>query len=293
MFIITGIGRSGTSFTARVLSEAGARFNSVWFDKDIKAGMEADVMAYLNNEIMHNKAASVDEAIANLGIEDIRKDLVKGIFIKDPRFLLTVNEWLESEYDIEHIIYCRRDYREIYESSATSGHGIAGNPEEGIVILTYSGFVTCFSYMEKRFFETAKRSGVPVTVLDYPKSVLDFSEIEKLGALVDPGKLKDAWEKVRNPDKLREPNAEFSSIWDIISNNLKEISELEQALAEKDGFIESQKLRYENIIAKQQSVMAKYESRIVYIPWLKNLERSVRKKIIYPVKNMFKGSKSH
>ncbi len=340
---MTGIGRSGTSFAAKVLSEAGACLKGDWFNEDIKAGMEFDSMALLNNEIMHGNAGSVDGAISNLGIENIKPLLGSGTFFKDPRFVLTFNEWMESDYEIEHIVYCKRDYREIYESSIKSGHGLAGDLEAGIVILSFSGFVSCFSYIEKSFFQTVKRAGIPVTVLDYPRSVLEFSEIEKLGPLVDVNNLKDAWEKVRNPENIRKPNHEFSSIpnvQDVFNIRISElnqliagrdqiiaqkdqaiaqkdraivehehaISERDQALAQKDQAITEYELAIfardhaiaghehalserdqaiavlDNLLKERERKIAEYESKVIFIPGLKKLDRVFRKKFRDPVK---------
>lgn len=273
MVVITGIGRSGTSFTAKVLNEAGACFKGAYFDNSIKAGMESEPMARLNNEIMFGRASTVEEAISSLGIEDFKTELEDGVFFKDPRFILTLSEWLESGYNIEHIIYCSRDYREIYQSSLASGHGMAGDPDAGIVILSYTGFVTCFSYMEKMFFRIAKQAGVPITFLYYPRSVLDFAEFEKLGSLFDLKSLKDAWLKVRKPAGLRiigSDTSESSGLPDISNLNsaalTKAISQLEQTIASKDRAI------------------AMYESKFIYMPWLKRMGRNIRKRFLKPVK---------
>jgi Sulfotransferase domain len=57
------------------------------------------------------------------------------------------------------------------------------------------------------------------------------------------------------------------------------ITERERALAEK-----------ELAIAEKERAIAKYESRLIYIPSLKKSEQKIRRKIVYPIKNLLDPS---
>lgn len=203
MIIITGIGRSGTSFAAKLLDDAGANFKGSWYSTEVNAGMEYNEVVRVNQEIYHGRAKSVKEAITGLGFARLEEELGRGVMVKDPRFLMTIREWLDSGFDVEHIIYCRRKYEDIYRSSLKSGAGLGGFGPDAISITSFSGFNACFSFAEKMFFYAAEQKGVPVTIIDFPKSLNDFSEVRKLSAFVSIEKLQGSWGRVRNPDYAR------------------------------------------------------------------------------------------
>ena len=294
MIIITGIGRSGTSFTAKVLCEAGVDFKGNWFDEKIKAGMEYDKVADLNNRLMKGLASSLDEAIAQSGAPEIKSELSGGVVVKDPRFILTLDFWLSAGFRIEHIIHCARDYREVYDSSTKSGCGIGGDLISGINILSYEGFKIFSSHAERIFFRLAAKSGIPVTTIWFPKSVNDFSEVEKLGFLVDRERLKEAWERTRRPDMVGSKAGQITEADDKqklfnayakLGQKEQQIRHMEQRIADINlelGLKEEQLDRRADEINQLTKELSELKAS-----WPKKMERTFRKKIVIPTKELF------
>lgn len=254
MIIITGLGRSGTSFTAKVLCEAGAVFKGDWYNETIKAGMEHPKIVAINEFLRTGYAPSFNEAIRQAGASEIKSELKEGIIIKDPRFMQTLDFWIESGINIEHIIYCSRDYREIYDSAVRSGRGNIG----GIGgIYTFQGAQVYCVHLERTFFRQAAFSNIPITKICFPKSVNDFSEIEKLSFIASRENLKKAWEKTRDQSKI---SAKAENTADV---------DLGEKLTE---------LTLKVIRLERQLSDCERDSP------LKKLERHFRKKLLYPLK---------
>lgn len=304
MIIITGIGRSGTSFTAKVLCEAGVNFKGDWFDEKIKAGMEYDKVADLNNRLMKGLAASLDEAISQGGVPEIKSELSGGVVVKDPRFILTLDFWLSAGFRIEHIIYCARDCGEVYDSSVKSGCGIGGDLISGINILSYEGFKIFSSHAERIFLNLAARFGVPVTTIWFPKSVVDFSEMEKLEFLADRERLKEAWERSRKPDMVGSKAGQITELNDKqkLFNAFAKLSQKEQQTRHMEQQIRHMEQQIADISlelslkedqlgrrADENNKLAKELSELK-TRWPKKMERAFRKKILIPTKELFSSS---
>ncbi len=258
MIIITGIGRSGTSFTAKVLCEAGAALKGDWYDETVKAGMECPKTVRINELLRLGAASSFDEAVCQAGVGDIKSEFQDGVIIKDPKFMQTLDFWIESGINIEHIIYCSRDYREIYDSAIRSGCGNIG----GVTgIYTFHGAQVYCTHLERIFFRQAAFSNIPVTTIYFPKSVKDFSEMEKLSFIAGRENLKNAWEKTRNQSKV---SANANNIADV------NVGEKLTELLRKVGRLERQLSDCENMGP------------------LRRLERDVRRKVLYPLKKRTK-----
>ena len=255
MIMITGLGRSGTSFTAKVLSEAGANFKGDWYDEAIKAGMEYSDVVQINQLLRTGEAASFDESVRHAGVGDIKSKLRDGVIIKDPKFMQTLDFWIESGINIEHIIYCSRDYREIYDSATRSGRGNIGGMDG---IYTFQGAQIYFTYLERTFFKQAAFSNIPVTRISFPKSVNDFSEIEKLSFVVGSANLKKAWEKTRNRNR--------------VSGNVENIADVDVGEKLAELILKVQRLEKQLFDCEKMGAF-------------RRLERDFRRKLLHPLKN--------
>ncbi|MGC2423710.1 MAG: hypothetical protein WA666_05080 [Nitrospirota bacterium] len=266
MIIITGIGRSGTSFTAKVLSDAGANLKGDWFDEKIRAGMEYKKVAEINNLLIQGSASSLDMAISRLGQSEIKSELSGSVIIKDPRFVLTLDLWLAAGTDVEHIVYCARDYKEIFDSSLKTGVGGVGDVSNGVFIPTFNGAKVYFTYLERMFFKLAKDHGIPITTVNFPLSAENFSEFEKLAFLADKERLRNSWEKLRRPREIGSHAARVN------------VPDDDQRL--RDAFVQlSQK---EQELAELKAKLA--ESAKVRDSLPRKLERTFRKKLVHPVR---------
>jgi hypothetical protein len=279
MIIVTGAGRSGTSFTAKVLCEAGANFKGDWYDDKIRAGMEHPKVANLNKLLRAGSASSLEEAVSMLGIPEIKSELSGGVVIKDPKFMLTLDLWLAGGYEIEHIIYCARDYKEIFDSSMKSGRGGIGDIN-GLFIPTYESARIYFTYLERTFFNQAKAAKIPVTIISFPKSAQDFSEIEKLAFLVDKKNLRDAWEKVRTPEKIGSQTEKIPKQDEAFADSAQKDNKIKELLVNEATLIgRISELELKVAIAEKMNNAS--------LP--KKIERSFRKKFLYPIKDLFRG----
>jgi hypothetical protein len=264
MIIVTGLGRSGTSFTAKVLSEAGARFMGEWFDENIKAGMEYPKVAAINNLLRTGGAYSIDEAISKLGMPEIKSELSEGVIVKDPKFVLTLDFWIKSGINIEHIVYCSRDYKQIFKSSIKSGRGSVGDVK-AVFIPTFYGANVYFTFLERMFFKITSDAGIPVTRVHFPESTKDWAEIEKLSFIAGREKLKEAWERCKRPEMVssgKEKEKSLSAIYAGLARKDREY--LSNAATLTDG----------NSPEGRENSM-------------KRLERAFRIKMVHPVRNFF------
>ena len=99
MYIITGFGRSGTSFIAEIFKECGYNMGHLYNDK-IKAGWELHEIVSINKSILTGDY---------WGEEDIQNQMrtlsneVK--VVKDPKFIITLKHWIDAGANIEGIFF--------------------------------------------------------------------------------------------------------------------------------------------------------------------------------------------
>jgi hypothetical protein len=135
VIVITGPGRSGTSFLARLYLELGFDPGGAW-DGKIRAGFEEAETVALNTEICGALQAPMgNPPSAPLGSQrwDLVGDLAKQHrsrlheiaekheVVKDPRFCWTLGVWLEAGVPIEHVVLAFRRVDDVIESAGHAG----------------------------------------------------------------------------------------------------------------------------------------------------------------------------
>lgn len=202
MHIITGIGRSGTSFVSEVCKNLDYDMGSKTNFDTINAGYELSSVVEINEMFIRKHDG---EELNNEKLVEINKSMVdmsnKTAIVKDPRFLLTLNRWAEAGAQIDGIIYCKRDFLEISRSTiAADCNGMLGifakrNWSEHMM-------TTVAEMWEIGFLNIANRYGINVDIVSFPDSLVDFNQILPLKC-IEPNedKLYKAWSKAINPIK--------------------------------------------------------------------------------------------
>ncbi|MBT8763020.1 hypothetical protein KFV02_03645 [Desulfohalobiaceae bacterium Ax17] len=125
MIIVTGSGRSGTSFLCKVLMRCGCHFRGGW-DEKIKAGLEDPLIVHFNEELFKNYGLNTvtdflsDEQVAELAYKykiPLKKCAQQINFVKDPRFCKTLEVWLKAGAKVEFVIVCLRNISSVVKSA--------------------------------------------------------------------------------------------------------------------------------------------------------------------------------
>lgn len=140
MIVITGPGRSGTSFLADLYRHLGFDPGGGWKD-DVRAGLEEHETVEINSELARRLSVPFGNPRPPFGSE--RWDLVgelaeefgprvrtlaeKWEVLKDPRFCWTLRVWLEAGAKIDHVTCTLRRVNDIV---ASSQHADMAKPED-------------------------------------------------------------------------------------------------------------------------------------------------------------------
>jgi len=187
MYIITGIGRSGTSFIAEMFHNMGHSMGS--YNESIDAGFENVEVTEINKRIMSC------EYVCNEVFTKKMSECAKSTKIaKDPRFLFTLGHWIRAEVNIDAVFYCTRNIEAIIESSEKT---CAGNVAllHGFDVVTKS---TVFASLEKGFWLLCGNMHIPIFEIIFPESLTNFEEVKCL-SIVDNNidVLREVWEKTK------------------------------------------------------------------------------------------------
>lgn len=191
MYIITGIGRSGTTFIAEIFTNLGHDMGGD-INYKINGGRESKELVEVNEHLMMNN--TIDEEYVN---QIMNKAADNHTIVKDPRCMMTIDRWIREIGDrIDGIILCIRDEREIVASSCHGG---------GMIPI----FNRCSDAMKEEicklitdaFINIVTNAGIPLHIIEYPESMHDFNSIKDALLLIEPdeSKLHDAWEKSIKP----------------------------------------------------------------------------------------------
>lgn len=179
LIVITGVGRCGTSFMARVFKNLGYDVRGNWYEKR-RAGFEDPDVIKINEGILKG--------------EDHRAQIkaISGKVVKDPRFVTsakTLDQWKIRDL---FVIYMQRNPLEIVKSQKN-------NPEMNTP--TYRCFPELITQKETEFFDKLRELKIPHRVFEFPK-ILDNCEntIKTLEPLTGKtaDEIKLAWEKTIN-----------------------------------------------------------------------------------------------
>jgi hypothetical protein len=143
VIVITGPGRSGTSFLADLYRKLRFDPGGGW-DKDIRAGLEDAEIVEVNTEICRELKAPVGpppkpslgeqrwDRVSDLAERfgpKLREIASRREVSKDPRFVWTMRVWLEAEAAIDHVVLTFRRVDDVIESAQFAG---MGQPKENV-----------------------------------------------------------------------------------------------------------------------------------------------------------------
>lgn len=143
--IITGTGRSGTSFLVKFLTYLG-------FDTGFKAGD-------LGHKWNENTRSELETDVG--GSSNLPR------IIKDPRLSFRLRELVEKEFPIEHVIIPVRPLKEVAKSRQTKRVGWDGREAD------HGGWVPFLGYALGSAVADCVSLRLPFTLLEYPRLVQD------------------------------------------------------------------------------------------------------------------------
>jgi hypothetical protein len=147
VIVITGVGRSGTSYLASVYRELGFDPGGRW-QPDINAGLESDDVVAVNERLardlglrffgapprsavrrwlphrprsFHGVDPADVEALAAEHGEELRALSARAV-VKDPRFCWTLAVWAAAGACIEHVVISVRAMDAVVDSRVAAGH---------------------------------------------------------------------------------------------------------------------------------------------------------------------------
>ena len=137
MIVITGVGRSGTSFLARLYRELGFDPGGRWLPT-MRAGYEDDEVVEANELVAHDlgvrflagpspdrfdmiEPGRVASTVKRHG-ERLRTIAGEHVVVKDPRFCWTMPVWLQARAAIEHVVLSTRSMDAVIASRRAAGH---------------------------------------------------------------------------------------------------------------------------------------------------------------------------
>jgi len=175
--LITGTGRSGTTFLAHVLHNAGLDFGDsspegIGSEGDpVGGGMEHSQFATLNAKLMYDINHFPLEQIIENNSDAMKQKWPQ--YIKDPRYLITWPIWEKVSMRPQHVFFCTRNTESTNQSIFQTTNWNIENPS-----VLYMHFYECLLYvLEKE---------IPHTFVHYPRLAKDKTYAEKtLGAFIE------------------------------------------------------------------------------------------------------------
>lgn len=195
-YIITGLGRSGTTFLAHVFLQAGYNTggfdsHSIGKDAPVGGGLEYPPFAKANMRLQYfalfvdpnNTSRNTAPAVFPLLMHQQWPDVMK-----DPRYLDTFMAWHNEGYIPKHIFLCVREpqqrdnsLQELYEKS--------GNGQKTYINITNKTYYCYYSVFNMLLY--CQKYDIPHTIVLYPRIGQDREYAEKvLGPFIqDPWKV--------------------------------------------------------------------------------------------------------
>lgn len=214
MIVITGPGRSGTSFLADLYRRLNFDPGGGW-DKNIRAGLEEAEVVEINTRICRDLKAPVGPP-PKPGLGDQRWDLVGELaerygpklrelaadreVVKDPRFVWTLRVWLEAKAAIDHVVLTFRRVDDVIGSAQYAG---MGQPKENVDQVNQSRSVII--YRMGSAITAVGEHDVPHSVLWFPDYLSDPDGLYDTLVFprpVDHGKFLKAFKKTVNPEHV-------------------------------------------------------------------------------------------
>ena len=194
MYIITGLGRSGTTFIAEILKSCGHDMGP-YYNELVHGGYEHPDATNLNKKILNGNFWGNASEIA-----EIHRIANSTDIVKDPRFIVTIGHWLRYKANIQGVFLCKRDVDQVLTSSINSNAGTMsifnGFPIEDHRLIAET--------IMNGFINTCKVNHIDCFSINYPESIDDFNQVKCLSRIIGSEELlKEAWNKSRDSSKLK------------------------------------------------------------------------------------------
>ena len=192
MIVITGFGRTGTSFLAKFLQEMGLITYEHGYSEEVNAGIEPLDVTAINNGLLEG---TLDLQQAKPLIENIHYPI-----IKDPRFLYgdILTQWLSVRKDLKFLVLLRNP-TEIYLSRKEFLKKVEGSERW---VLTPIQLSEAF----EKFIETCVKNEVYPRFLHFPQFLDSYSlvwlQLTALGIKVDLEHGKKVWNLLVDKSKV-------------------------------------------------------------------------------------------
>lgn len=214
MIVITGPGRSGTSFLADLYRKLKFDPGGGW-DKNIRAGLEEAAVVDVNTRICKDLRAPVGPP-PKAALGEQRWDLVGELadrygdelrslasereVVKDPRFVWTLRVWLEAKAPIDHVVLTFRRVDDVIGSAQYAG---MGQPKENVEQVNTSRSTIIFRMGSALTAVAEYRT--PHSLLWFPDYLSDPEGLYEnlvFPREVEKGKFLKAFKKTVNPDHV-------------------------------------------------------------------------------------------
>lgn len=214
MIVITGPGRSGTSFLADLYRKLKFDPGGGW-DKNIRAGLEEAEIVEVNTQICKELRAPVGPP-PKPALGEQRWDLVGELaerygpklhelaarreVVKDPRFVWSLRVWLEAKVPIEHVVLTFRRVDDVIGSAQYAG---MGQPKENVEQVNQSRSTIIFRMGS--VLTAVHEYDTPYSLLWFPDYLSDPEALYEALVFprpVDMGKFLKAFRKTVNPDHV-------------------------------------------------------------------------------------------
>ena len=184
MIVITGPGRSGTSFMASLYQNLGFDPGGGWED-DKRAGLEERKIVKMNTELCEELGAPIGppprtplgkqrwnlvSKLADKHGKKLRKLAEERDVVKDPRFCWTLRVWVAAGAPIEHIVLTLRKVEDVIGSAAHAG---MRKPVDEVSEEQLNDARSTVTYRIGAVLTAAAESGIPYSTLWFPNYLKD------------------------------------------------------------------------------------------------------------------------
>jgi hypothetical protein len=212
VIVITGPGRSGTSFIANLYQSLGFDPGGGWED-DKRAGLEERKVVKMNTELCEELGAPIGppprtplgkqrwDLVAKLADKHgkkLRKLAEERDVVKDPRFCWTLRVWVAAGAPIEHIVLTLRKVEDVIGSAAHAG---MRKPVDEVSEEQLNDARSTVTYRIGAVITAAAESGVPYSTLWFPEYLKDPQALHATLAFPKPVSLDAFMEGFRTTVK--------------------------------------------------------------------------------------------
>lgn len=185
MKIITGPGRSGTSFVAQIIESIAGLGGDYMWEEEVRAGMETKEIVDINKSLFYINGK--DQPYSNLWLN--KAEIAKATYVlgsvmiklsqdyhdhwvKDPLFSKTLQVWLDVHASIQMVVICTRQPTKSMESAKRVNRGF--EPANDYADWQIEAEM---SARQGYLWDTILRYGIPHMVVRYEHMLEDLPRV--------------------------------------------------------------------------------------------------------------------